>query len=133
MRVKGLDGREYPWNLRGLQPARDDARARSSYHLAARQLLQRLFPTTPILEEVPLPGSDGLRADFYLPMEKLIVEVHGEQHYKYVPHFHGDRLGFLAAKRRDASKETWCDLNGLRFVALPYSEDIDEWRSRVTS
>src|SRR4051812_24132089 len=105
MRVKGLDGREYPWNLTGLQVNADDTRPRSSLHLAARQLLSDMYPVSPILEEVPLPGTGSLRADFYLPHRKVMIEVQGEQHYKYSKRMHGSKAGFLEACKRDVDKK----------------------------
>lgn len=131
MKVKGLDNRLYNWKLLNHVPLGDDERNRSKYHLAARQLLTQLFPTDRVLEEVPLPGSGGLTADFLIPAEKLIIEVHGEQHYKYVMHFHGSLLGFIAARKRDMNKKRWCELNGIRLVELPYTEAVDEWRRRI--
>lgn len=131
MKVKGLDGREYPWNLTGRQVNADDLRPRSALHKAARQLLNELYPVSPILEEVPLPGSGSLKADFYLPKQKLMVEVHGEQHYKFSKHFHGTKANFLEACKRDANKITWCELNNIQLVSLPYSENVDEWRTLI--
>lgn len=131
MRVKGLDGREHAWTLAGREVSLDDPRQRSGPHLAARTLLKRLHPLAPVLEEVPLPGSDGLRLDFYVPSERLAVEVHGSQHFNYTPHFHGTRMGFLAAKRRDNRKAEWCRMNGIRLVILPDTETDGEWRRRL--
>ncbi len=132
MKVRGLDGREYPWNLTGRRVNADDRRPRSKLHLAARQLLTDKYPVSPILEEVPLPGSGSLTADFYIPHRKMIVEVHGEQHYKYNKHFHGDKANFLAACKRDADKARWCEMNNILYVALPYSEDVDVWERIIS-
>jgi hypothetical protein len=132
MRVKGLDGREYPWNLTGLMVNGDDTRPRSSLHLTARKLLTDMFPVSPILEEVPLPGTGNLRADFYLPHKKMMIEVHGEQHYSYNKHFHGSKTNFLAACKRDADKKTWCNINNIKYISLPYNEDVDVWRSIIS-
>jgi hypothetical protein len=89
-----------------------------------------MYPTQPILEEVPVPG-ENLTCDFYLPLRKVVIECHGEQHYKYTPHFHGDRFGFAQAKKRDQRKIDWCHLNNFRVAILPFSEDDDEWRARI--
>jgi hypothetical protein len=131
MKVRGLDNREYAWNLTGLQVNADDLRPRSSLHKAARELLNELYPTSPVLEEVPLPGSGQLKADFYLSRQKLMVEVHGEQHYKFNKHFHGTKANFIDACKRDANKQEWCQINNIKLVVLPHWEDVDGWRTRI--
>lgn len=131
MKVLGLDGREYTWKLTGKMVNAGDKRPRSSFHLKARALLREIYPVSPILEEVELPGSGGLRADFYLPQQNRIIEVHGEQHYKFSKHFHGDRRGFLLSQKRDADKTEWCAINNIKYLALPYSESEDVWRALI--
>lgn len=131
MKVIGLNGREFTWKLVGHVPLGDDEQKRSQFHLAARDLLTKLFPCDRILEEVPLPGSGGLAADFFIPAEMLMVEVHGQQHYNFIPHFHTDRLGFLLSKKRDATKRYWCKLNNICLVELPYNEVPHEWSRRI--
>lgn len=131
MKVKGLDNKEYVWSLSGYKPKKDDSRPRSKYHKQGRELLNQLFGLEPILEEVFLPGSTGLYADFYLPRRNMIVETHGEQHYQYSRLFHDDRYDFRDQQNRDKRKAEWCKLNCIRFVVLPYSEDINEWRNRI--
>jgi hypothetical protein len=126
MRVVGLDGLEHDW-----RPTSRPRGECSSYHRAARALLRSVFPCDAILEEVFLPGSGGLHADFYLPLRRLMVEVQGEQHFTQVDHFHGDRLGFLRARLRDDDKRRWCGLNGIALVGLPFDEDEHGWRQRV--
>lgn len=130
MKIIGLNGRTYTWKLVG-HVVDEDTLTRSKYHLQARALLTELFPLDRLLEEVPLPGSDGLTADFYISSAKIMVEVHGEQHYKYIPHFHRDLLGFIKSKRRDANKKAWCELNNIILVELSYTETIDGWRSKL--
>jgi hypothetical protein len=133
MRVVGLDGGEYVWRLTG-HAARGGGRPESSYHRAARDLLRRLFPADRILEEVFLPGLPAAEyADFYLPLRVLMVEVQGEQHYGFTPHFHRHRPGYLAALGRDLDKRRWCELNDISLVELPYSEDADAWTRRIVA
>ena len=128
MKVKGLDGREYNWPMKSSPKAKC-----SKGHQRARELLARLFPLEPRLEEVPLPGSRRLRADFYLPVSKLLVEVQGRQHGEFVGHFHGHGSGFLNAMGRDSRKRDWCELNEITYLELPDSEDDAAWRKRILS
>lgn len=134
MKVKGLDGKEYVWSLSGFKPKLDDERPRSRYHKQGRTLIKQLFKLEPILEEVFLPGSFGLYADFYLPRRNLLIEVHGEQHYKFSRLFHDDVYDFRHQQLNDNRKIQWCELNKIRYVVLPYnelSEDFNEWTRRI--
>ncbi len=130
MRVEGLDGRTYSWNLAGHVPLGGDSRPRSADHVRARTLLEKLFPSDRRLEEVPLPGM-GLFVDFYIPLRGLMVEVNGPQHYEFVRYFHKTWFGFLESLRRDREKREWCELNELVLVELPYTETNDEWTTRI--
>lgn len=131
MKITGLNGKGHRWNLIGHVPLLNDERHRSSYHLQARQVLNELFPLERILEEVPLPGSDGLTADFFIPTQMLMIEVHGEQHYQEIGFFHKSTLDFHAGQTRDKKKRRWCELNDITLVELPYDRR-DEWRRRIT-
>ena len=133
MKVKGLDGKTYVWSFYGQMPDISDERKRSELHLRARNILKELYPVDRILEEVYLPGSTGLYADFWLPLRNKIVEVHGEQHYKFVPFFHGTMLNFLSSKANDNKKRQWCELNGIIEVELPFNESDEQWKSRIES
>ena len=134
MRIKGLDGREYRWNPTAAQAK---AQSRSSLHTKAKELLDNLFPYDRILAEVSLVGSktsrrkSTLRADFFIPNRNLVVEVHGEQHYKFNNFFFKDKMSFYKAKARDSEKREWCELNEIQLVEFNYNEDIDEWRSKI--
>lgn len=130
MKVTGLDGKQHKWNLIGHVPLMDDTRRCSQYHERARELLSELFPLERILEEVPLPGSGQLTADFFVPMKKIMVEVHGQQHYEYSAFLHGTEGEFKKGQQRDKNKRSWCELNNIRLVELPYWETNDEWKSR---
>lgn len=131
MKVKGLDGREHPWSLGGLAVGKIDSVERSGLHLRVRTLLKSLFPTEPILEEVPLPGSGSLTADFYLPVRRTIVEAHGPQHLQYVAYFHQNRAGWARQRRNDQNKIAWSELNNLRLVALHHNEDLQTWTDKL--
>ena len=96
MQVSDLDGILYNWNLTG-NMAHGKIAHKSSLHLQARSIITERFPTLQILEEVPinLRKSEILYLDFYLPLKKLCVEVHGEQHYKFVVFSHSNMLSFF--------------------------------------
>ena len=135
MRVTGLDGREYVFNPDG-RVYGDDIRRRSSYHLMARQLILAVYPLDILHEEVQLPGTRNiahgtLTADFVVLRRRLLIEVHGEQHYSFSAHFHGNENGFKRSQVRDKNKKKWCEINNFRYIELSYKETEDEWRTRI--
>lgn len=132
MFVKDLDGVGHNWNLTG-NMAKGRVENKSSLHLAARELIISMFPTLQVLEEVPIPlrRSESLYLDFYLPLKKFCIEVHGEQHYRFVSFYHNNMLAFLKSQKRDREKQEWCDINGIQYVSLPYDENIEQWKNRI--
>lgn len=131
MKIKGLDGRMYNLQLKDIK--RDSC---SSGHLFARELLKELFPSCIIYEEVTLPGSKGkiethpLYADFLIPSIRIMVEVHGEQHYTQSSFFHKDKLDFFRAKKRDENKKEWCKINNFSYIELKHDER-EYWKQRI--
>jgi len=134
MDINGLNGRTYKWNphLKSHPKAKC-----STYHLKVRTLLKELYPMDMIHEELTLPGSNprgsDLKADFYIHSYRLMIEVHGEQHYTCNSHFFDSTLEFKRAQMRDKLKQEWCENNGITLITLPYTESIDEWRHRITN
>jgi hypothetical protein len=132
MKITGLDDKIYSWNpITNIDFSGENT---SSFHIKSRKLLQKLYPTDRILEEVSLSGTKPiLFADFLLPLRKMIVEVHGPQHYEWINYFHATKKDFLRAKANDENKKRWCQINKFYYVELPYFEDINAWRERITN
>jgi hypothetical protein len=137
MRVKGLSGKEYNLNLQSYNVYNDDTKKKSKYHIRARRLLGDLFSGYRVLEEVKLPGSTAshrrsvLYLDFFIPNLMLAIEVHGRQHYEYVPFFHKSKAGHLKAMARDEDKQDWCEINDINLVVLSYTDNDDDWRESL--
>ena len=136
MKVNGFDGRERSINFSKYYVYGDDTRHKSKPHKKAKKVLREVFPYDSRYEEVSLPGSNKgsssiLRADFFIPNQNLIVEIHGQQHYEFTVHFHKTKLDFYKSLARDKNKENWCKLNSIKFVALKYSESKNEWRESL--
>lgn len=131
MKVIGLDNREYAWTVSRYTITHDDIRPRSSYHIRCRNMLKDMYPTSPICEEIPLPGSDNLRLDFFLPRQRIGIEVQGEQHYKMVGKFHASKQAFLDGVKRDSRKRQWCERNNIRLIALRYNHTDEQWSSQI--
>ena len=131
MQVRDLDGNNYNWQLIG-NIAHGSIVNKSSLHLEARTLIHECFPTLQVLEEVPINTrkSETLYLDFYLPLIKRCIEVHGEQHYSFSRFFHNTQLGFIRHKKRDQDKQEWCHLNGIEYIELPFDKKT-EWILRI--
>jgi len=133
MKIIDLNNEIHNWKLHGYVVKANDRRPRSKLHLAAKNLLIELFPTVQILEEVavPITRSENLFFDFYVNTIKLVVEAHGQQHYKFNPLFHNSAQDFANQKKRDFRKEEWCKYNNITYVSLPHNEDIDQWKYKI--
>ena len=96
MKTVGLDGNEFNMTLTGLT-AKSSLNNKSSFHLLARNLLKDIYPTLQIIEEVSIQirKSETLYMDFFIPLNKKCIEVHGEQHYKFTPFYHRSKIDFL--------------------------------------
>ena len=128
MLITDLDNQRRTWKATG-----NARKICSEFHLQAKTLLQTRFPTDKILEETPIPISTGktLFLDFYLPLRKLAVEVHGQQHYEFIPYFHHTKMGFLQGQSRDREKKLWCEINGIELIVLPYDQ-MNEWKTMIS-
>lgn len=137
MKYKGFDDRLHTINVKEFMVYESTNRNSSSLHCRARTILRKMYPSDILLQEVTLPGSKRgslskpLYADLMIPSQNLVVEVHGEQHYKYNPFFFKNKKDFYLAQKRDNDKVEWCEINDLTFVALPYNESDDEWEQRI--
>jgi hypothetical protein len=133
MKTRGLDGQIHNWKLHGYVVRASESRPRSKLHLKARTILKDIFPTVQILEEVaaPITRTEKLFFDFYLNTVKLVVEVHGQQHYKFNTLFHTSAQDFANQRKRDRRKAEWCEYNNITYIELPYNEDDDQWRIRI--
>lgn len=127
MNTIGLDGSEHKLSFIGLT-SKSSLNNKSSFHLEARNILKDMYPTLQIIEEVPvyIRKSEILYIDFFIPLIRKCIEVHGEQHYEFVPFYHRSQVDFLKQKKRDRDKKEWCDLNNLQYVELPYNKQ-SEW------
>lgn len=127
MLTTNLDGKRVKWQIKGKEVVQDN-RSRSSLHIEARRLIKIRFPTMQVLEEVSVPIKYGktLYIDFYIPLRKLAIEIHGEQHYKYNTMFHKSSADFLNQRINDRDKQAWCELNSIQYIVLPFNT-IDTW------
>lgn len=53
---------------------------------------------------------------------KCLIEYDGEQHYKFIKHWHGDDEGFKLQQLRDKIKTEYCKQNKIKLIRIPYTE-----------
>ena len=65
--------------------------------------------------------------DFELTGKKVLIEVQGEQHRKYIPRFHVTREAFDYQVKKDRYKKAYAESKGYRLIEVWY-EDLSESR-----
>ena len=91
-------------------------------------MLTELFPPAPyerVKREIFVPyKGQKLYFDFYVKELGVYVEVQGEQHEKFVKHFHGDLSGLDAQRFRDNLKIEYVENSGKCLVRFRFNEEI---------
>ena len=95
----------------------------SSFEEETLSLLKEVFPSAKIVPQyfISYMGSQ-LFFDFYIPALNVIIECQGEQHYKFVSHFHGVISEYKEAKRRDQLKREWAQQQGIPLLEIKFDE-----------
>lgn len=53
---------------------------------------------------------------------KMLIEYDGEQHFKFIPAWHGDEEGFKLQQTRDNIKTAYCNKHNIPLLRIPYTE-----------
>jgi hypothetical protein len=93
-------------------------------HHALFTIMQKLVPGEDVITEQPI--GERLKLDVYCPKYRLAAEYHGQQHFQYVEHFHGDMEGYRDSMRRDARKIEICKEKGIALVAFDARDPMTE-------
>jgi len=122
--MKFLDPLGRPRNLKSAKKYLIDweADSRSKFQNKVKKFLRPYWKNDIVFEEFRIVGTK-LSLDFYNANKKIAVEVQGDQHIKYVKHFHKNRLKYLDQLKRDDKKLDFCDFNGIKLVEV-YSTDV---------
>lgn len=88
------------------------------------EVVKEIFPNQKVVLEYNVADRGGLFIDIFLPRLNIGFEFDGEQHFRYIEHFHGDVHGFLKAQRRDAEKDELCGEKGIKLVRIAYDEPM---------
>lgn len=60
--------------------------------------------------------------DFELVGEKILIEVQGAQHYRYIPYFHHSEDAFRMRQLLDDYKRDFANKNGYKLIEVPYTD-----------
>lgn len=74
--------------------------------------------------KIPLQ-TRRFRYDFFLPDHNLLIEYHGEQHYRSVDFFGGE-CGFAKTKERDLLKKALAKRLKYKMLTIPYWELVNK-------
>jgi very-short-patch-repair endonuclease len=86
-------------------------------------MLKQAFPRATIKQQYAVKfNGKVLLFDFYIPSYGVMIECQGEQHYKFVPHFHHNKAGFDDYVYRDQLKDQWCAKNDYTLIKIPYNQ-----------
>jgi len=66
----------------------------------------------------------SLSFDFYLPDYNILIEYDGEQHFRQVKYFGGEK-GFQIGQKRDGIKNEYCENNKIPLIRIKYNEKIE--------
>lgn len=122
--MKFLDPLGRPRNLKNAKKYLIDweGKSRSKFQNNIKNFLKDYWVRDIVFEEFRIVGS-RLSLDFYNANKKIAVEVQGDQHTKYVKHFHKNRLQYLDQLNRDQKKLDFCEINGIKLVEI-YTTDV---------
>lgn len=88
----------------------------------------RKFPKCrPHFLKNPITNGALMELDCFNEELSLACEYQGEQHYKFIPHFHKTYDSFLNQKYRDKLKKEICARNKVYLIVVPYYKDIDTY------
>lgn len=99
-----------------------ESKSRSKFQNRVKIFLMPYWKNDIVFEEFRIVGS-RLSLDFYNANKKIAVEVQGDQHIKYVKHFHKTRLNYLDQLKRDQKKLDFCNFNDIKMVEV-YTADV---------
>jgi len=61
--------------------------------------------------------------DFYLPTKNTVIEYHGQQHFRSVDVFGGEKA-YASQQKRDEIKAEFCHKNGIKLEIIRYDESV---------
>ena len=88
-------------------------------------MIRMLFPQYQIEREASPEWLGSMRFDIYMPEVRVAIEYQGQQHYRPIERFGGEK-GFQKTKKRDALKRKKAAAAGVNVVEFIYDESLTE-------
>ena len=107
-------------------PLKPQDKSRSGKQYLLGQYLAKVFGTENILEDCPIPGTNNLSWDFWIPKFNIAFEYDGEQHEKFNKFFHKDKAAFARQKIADATKQKIAEINNISLIRITHQDSITE-------
>jgi len=93
-------------------------------------ILNKLYPPIPykrVHREIYINyKGHRLYFDFFIRELGVFVEVQGEQHERFIKHFHSDKAGFDAQRSRDNLKIQYVEEKKQCLIRFRHDEEITE-------
>lgn len=102
-----------------------EGKSLSKFQKAAKDFLYDYWHNMYVFEEFPLVGTRQ-HFDIFNATQRIILELDGPQHNKFVPFFHGNRLKFTEQIKRDLMKDEFCERNNITLVRINNVSEINE-------
>ena len=96
-------------------------------------IFQKRFPSCRPEWLVNHKTKRKLEIDCYNSELRIAVEIDGEQHCRYLPHFHKNYENYLKQQERDLLKTKLILQRGLRLIRIPYSIPTNELEKYILS
>lgn len=98
-----------------------EKKSRSKPQFECKQFLKKYWIHDIMLEEMRVPKT-RYTFDIVNLTKRIVIEVHGTQHFEHNKFFHENRIDFLQQLQRDSFKEEWARKNGFCFVEILESD-----------
>lgn len=86
-------------------------------------LLKEIYPNYQIVYEYPI-GDLEQRIDIFIPDLGIAIEYNGEQHYKFISHFHKDEIDWNKSVLLDKQKINYLEEKGVKLIIIPFDTKI---------
>lgn len=105
----------------------------SKLHKAAGEILRshpllkhyRSYQEYPVNRINPDFKNGKCKYDWVIIELRVIIEVMGEQHAKWIPFFHKTEADFIAQQERDREKKDAAEDAGWTYIAVAHNETLD--------